>query len=121
MNLLKKIKMYQEKEEKALRYNEGKLEWNLIDFKSLEPLVKTLMYGKNKYTKNGVSGADNWKKGMDPKKILDSLLRHVTALSDGEEVDPESGELHVGAIFANALFYSYYTYTEEGKSKIIKE
>ena len=30
--------------EKALRYNEGKPQWSLIDFDSLEPMVRVLEY-----------------------------------------------------------------------------
>jgi hypothetical protein len=107
--------------DKALRYNENKLEWSLVDFKSLEPMVRVLMYGKKKYTKDGVSGAHNWKKGMSKAKILDSMLRHVTALVNGEEIDSESGESHIGAIGCNMMFYSYYTQTEQGKAKLIKD
>lgn len=106
-------------EEKALRFNENKLEWSLVHWESLEPLVKTLMYGKKKYTKNGISGANNWQRGMSKNQILNSLLRHVTALCDGEEIDPESGELHSGALLANVMFYNYYTYSVKGKEKLL--
>ncbi len=34
----------------ALRYNMGKLEWSLVDFDSLEGLVKVLEYGAAKYS-----------------------------------------------------------------------
>jgi len=34
----------------ALRYNKGKKQWALVDFKSLEPMVEVLDYGKSKYT-----------------------------------------------------------------------
>ena len=30
--------------DKALRYNDGKPEWTLVDFDSLEPMVKVLEY-----------------------------------------------------------------------------
>ena len=35
--------------EQALRYNEGKPQWSLVDFKSLEPLVEVLGFGAKKY------------------------------------------------------------------------
>jgi hypothetical protein len=31
-------------QEKSLRYNDGKLDWTLVDFKALEPLVQVLEY-----------------------------------------------------------------------------
>lgn len=119
--------------EKALRYNDGKPKWSLIDFKSLEPLARVLEYGAHKYSifiddlgsefkgsevtpekvklwglKLKSSGADNWKKGLDQKEILDSLTRHLFALISGEDNDPESGLPHIGHILCNSLFYQYH-------------
>jgi|ERR1044072_6669289 hypothetical protein len=89
-------------QDKALRYNQGKPKWSLVHYKSLEPMVRVLMYGADKYA------VDNWKKGLDKREILDSLQRHVAALIDGQEVDPESGEHHIGHIMCNCMFYSYF-------------
>jgi hypothetical protein len=36
--------------EQSLRYNEGKPQWSLVDFKSLEPMVRVMEYGCQKYT-----------------------------------------------------------------------
>jgi len=94
---LKKLK------ELGNRFNQGKLQWHLVDFKALEPMVKVLMYGKDKYSEN------QWKNGLSLKDTLDSLLRHTTALLAGEVNDEESGLSHIGHIFCNALFYSYFT------------
>ena len=96
--------------EKALRYNEGKLKWSMVHFKSLEPLVKVLMYGEKKYAR------DNWKKGLNREEILDSMFRHLAALIDGQEIDEESGEHHIGHLFCNCMFYSYFNIIGEGKS-----
>lgn len=111
-------------EEKALRYNEGKLKWSLVHFKSLEPLVRVLMYGAEKYTvvKEGVtiSGAHNWKKGLNRKEILESMQRHLASLIDGEEVDSESGISHIGHIGCNAMFYTYMKENNLGGEDNIK-
>jgi hypothetical protein len=96
------LKSLQEYKTKALRYNQGKLKWSLVHFRSLEPMVKVLMYGANKYAK------DNWKKGLDRQEILDSMQRHLASLIDGQEIDPESQEHHIGHIMCNCLFYSYF-------------
>lgn len=89
--------------QKTIRHNEGKLEWTLVDFKSLEPLVRVLMYGKDKYSR------DNWKLGGQTKEdILNSLLRHALALVNGEETDPEHGISHIGGVLFNAMMYEYY-------------
>lgn len=82
----------------ALRYNQGKPQYSLLDLKSLEPCVRVLEFGANKYAR------DNWKKGMPREQIIDSMMRHLAALIDGEEIDPESGLSHIGHIQCNALF-----------------
>ena len=95
---------------KALRYNQGKPKWSLVHFKSLEPMVRVLMYGADKYA------PDNWKKGLDRKEILDSMQRHLAQLIDGQEIDEESNLHHIGHIMCNCLFYSYFNVMNEDKS-----
>lgn len=94
-------------ENKAMRFNSGKLQWSLVHYKSLEPMVKVLMFGAKKYS------ADNWKKGLDNKQILESLQRHLAAIMDGEEYDRESGLPHIGHIMCNAMFFSYFNTESE--------
>lgn len=88
-------------EDKALRYNEGKLQWSLVDFKSLEPMVQVLEFGAKKYAPN------NWKKGLETQKIMESLLRHAFAFMSGEDNDPENGISHVGHMQCNLMFLQY--------------
>lgn len=88
--------------EKALRYNKGKKEWSLVDYKSLEPLVDVLKFGADKYAR------DNWKLPMPIQSIVDSMMRHVVAFADGEVNDPESGLPHIGHIMCNAMFIQYH-------------
>lgn len=119
--------------QEALRYNEGKPQWSIVDFDSLEPLVRVLEYGAHKYSmfkdKDGKlikgseitkeeaeglelisSGKDNWKLGFKDKlKILDSLFRHLIAIMRGELNDKESGLPHIGHLMCNAMFFSYHT------------
>ena len=92
----------EKKEEVALRYNSGKAQWGLVHFKSLDPMVKVLEFGAKKYEPN------NWKKKMDRTKLLESAQRHLAALIDGEDVDPETGESHIGHLMCNAMFFSYH-------------
>ncbi len=90
-----------ERDKQALRYNQGKVQWSLVDYKSIEPMVRVLEYGCLKYSKN------NWKKGMPASQIIESMLRHTYKLLEGELVDPESGIEHVGHIQCNAMFLAY--------------
>jgi hypothetical protein len=102
------------KKEKALRYNEGKLKWSLVHFKSLEPMVRVLMFGATKYAPY------NWQKGLDKLEILESMQRHLIELIEYENrkkngqptedinLDAESRLSHMGHIQCNAMFYNYF-------------
>jgi len=90
-----------ENNERGLRYNEGKLQWSLVDFDSLEDMVRVLEMGAKKYS------PDNWKKGMPIKEVIESMLRHTFALLRGEINDIESKLPHIGHIQCNAMFISY--------------
>jgi len=85
----------------ADRYNAGKIDWTLVDWKSLEAMVKVLEFGQQKYSR------DNWKKGLATKDILRSIFRHAMAMSRGELLDPESGLPHYAHLACNAMFMAY--------------
>ena len=85
----------------ASRFNTGKPKWGLVDFESLEPMVRVLEFGAKKYVEH------NWKKGLPTTEICESLLRHVFAYLRGEDKDPESGISHIGHIQCNAMFLSH--------------
>ena len=85
----------------ALRYNKGKKQWSLVDFKSLESMVEVLEFGAEKYAKW------NWTKGMPVTQVSESLLRHMIAFLSGEDKDAESGIDHLGHVMCNAMFLSY--------------
>lgn len=88
--------------EKAIRENQGKPKWSLVHYKSLEPMIRVLEYGMNKYEK------DNWKKEMSLDEIQESLQRHIASVMDGETNDVESKILHMGHIMCNAMFWIYH-------------
>ena len=85
----------------ADRFNEGKMAWELVDFKALEPMVEVLMFGASKYSK------DNWKKGQAITELLGSLFRHIIAFQKGEDLDEESGKSHIGHAMCNLMFIQY--------------
>jgi len=90
------------KTDNALRYNEGKPKWHLVDFESLIPLVRVLEYGAVKYE------PFNWKKEMKREDVLDSMMRHMVSLISNKEIDEESKQHEIGHIMANAMFYSFH-------------
>ena len=86
----------------AERHNIGKLRWDLVDWSSVEEMLKVLEFGAIKYS------ADNWKKGLNKKEILESTQRHLISLFQDETKDPESQLHHAGHIMCNMLFYLYH-------------
>ena len=92
-----------EKTDRALRYNQGKTQLNLIPPAVIEELGRALTYGAEKYDKN------NYRKGMEWSKVLDSLQRHINSFRSGEDFDPESGLPHLSLAMCNLVFLSEYT------------
>ena len=62
-------------------------------------LAELLEHGAEKY-----GGFRSGKAGEPLGTQMDSLLRHATALMNGEEIDPDSGKSHRLHLLANALF-----------------
>lgn len=91
----------------ANRFNQGKPQLSYIDLNCLEPCARVMEFGATKYSRG------NWQLGMETSKIIDSLLRHLSAIQRGEIRDPESGELHIGHIQANALFLGNYNNVQD--------
>jgi len=85
----------------ADRLNAGKLQWSLVDFTALEPMVRVLMKGAQKYS------PENWKKGLSYTSILDSTMRHMTAFKAGEDLDPETREPHTAHMLCNLMFLAW--------------
>lgn len=70
--------------------------------------ARVLEYGKRKYA------AWNWSKGMAWSVCLGCAARHLEQILGGEELDGESGLLHVGHVGCNLIFLLQFhrTYPE---------
>lgn len=91
---------------KALRFNQGKLRYDLIPEFAEQELVRVLTYGATKYAPN------NWKKGFEWTSVEASLKRHLSEWKKGEDIDPESNCYHMAHVMTNAAylleFYKIY-------------
>lgn len=87
--------------DQAMRFNSGKIQWSLVDFRQLEGMVKVLEFGMKKYDR------DNWKKGLPMRSQCESMMRHLVALMSGEINDPETGLPHWSHIQCNAMFMGH--------------
>jgi hypothetical protein len=74
---------------KATKDDWGKPRYSLIPPHPLKVLAEIYTMGARKYSD------DNWLNGMDWKRVLDAVYRHLEAFKGGEDNDPESGLPHV--------------------------
>lgn len=88
--------------DRGLRYNEGKIRYDLIPTFANEQFAKVLTEGAKKYADN------NWKLGMRWSKVLASLKRHIAAYESGEDYDKEDGILHTAHMICNTMFLTEY-------------
>lgn len=102
----------------AVKHDDGKPDWSLVPFESLEGMVKVLEFGAKKY--DGWNWTTNG--GFSYMRVMRSCLRHLFAWSRGEDLDPESGLSHIHHAMCNLLFISHYIgnkdkYTKDDRQK----
>jgi hypothetical protein len=81
----------------GIKYDQGKPRMDLLPMDGLLEIAKVLTFGAGKY------GDRNWEKGIDPQRLRAAQMRHDAAVEMGEEVDPESGLMHVTHKACDAL------------------
>jgi hypothetical protein len=86
----------------GIKYDGDKTQWHLLPFESVEGAVRVLMHGAKKYS------AFNWAKGMPYTRVLDATQRHLNAIYQGEDKDPDSDLDHVDHALCELLFLKYY-------------
>lgn len=89
---------YPEGKSVASRDNAGKpkLSYCLLGRNLVENKARIWEHGASKYSRG------NWLKGRPWTDCADSLLRHLTAFLNGEDIDPDSGLEHVDLIGTSA-------------------
>jgi len=88
----------------ALKFDDGKLDWSLIPWDSVEEILKVLEFGKKKYAawnfcQNG---------GLDHQRVLNACFRHLVAYQKGEDLDPETGLSHLSHLGCNVFFLLHF-------------
>ena len=86
----------------AKRFDLGKLRWDLIPDDAMEKLAEVYTHGSVKYAD------ENWRNGMQWKRVIGSLKRHTKAFTTGEDIDADSGCLHLGMVIWNAITLLWY-------------
>jgi len=88
----------------GMRFNSGKpqLSYMLDASVAMNGMCQVFAFGADKYDRN------NWKNGFPINEVMDSLLRHMQAVANGEILDAESGLPHVDHITCNAVFLATF-------------
>ena len=89
--------------EGGLKYDNDKPRMDLLDFDALEGLAKVLTFGAKKYDEH------NWRNGISYSRLTAAMLRHLTALQRGEDIDAESGLPHIDHLGCCWMFLSNMT------------
>ena len=89
----------------GLRFNKGKLRYDLVEPNAYEDFVQVLTDGAVKYEPR------NWQRGLSWTSVLASLKRHIAAIEKGEDYDSESGRLHIAHAACNVHFLNAFYYT----------
>lgn len=83
--------------ELGMRFNTGKVRFDLVPPDALKELAAIYTKGAEKYA------ARNWEKGLDWSECYGSLQRHANAWAEGEDRDQESGQPHMAHVAWNAM------------------
>jgi hypothetical protein len=93
---------------KGLKYDDHKLQYNLIPVETTQALAEVLTYGAQKYAPNNWMLVENGE-----QRYLDALYRHLQAFRSGEINDPESGLHHLSHCLTNLAFLHYLHTTKD--------
>lgn len=92
------------------KFDTGKARIDLVPKSVIFSIAEILTFGAIKYA------AHNWKKGILYSRVFSSLMRHMWAWWDGEDMDPESGKSHLWHAGCNIAFLIEY---ESNKEKYV--
>ncbi len=91
-----------EAQKEGVRFDEGKIRWDLLPVEPLEALAQVYTIGAKKYSEH------NWRKGMQWSRILSAMLRHLAAWRRGKRFDQDDGFEHLAAVLWGAVTLMEY-------------
>lgn len=89
--------------DKSIKYDTGKLRFDLIDPFFEKEIAEVLTFGAAKYAPNNWQNLED---GID--RHYAALLRHLNAWRRGESIDDESGMPHLWHAATNMMFLCYH-------------
>jgi hypothetical protein len=82
----------------GIKYDGEKPRTDLLDPDFLLGVSRVLTFGAKKYS------AHNWRGGINYSRLIAAILRHTFAILKGEDIDPETGELHTAHLGCEVMF-----------------
>jgi hypothetical protein len=82
-------KIMKARKDSGIKFDDGKIRYDLIAPRSLDELAKVYTYGCKKYDDN------NWRGGFKWGRLFGAMMRHAWAWYRGETYDQESGLHHL--------------------------
>lgn len=98
-----------EPQTEAVKFDDGKLAYDLVPAAALEELVKVYTFGAKKYARR------NWEKGFPWCRVFAAIMRHAWSWMRGQDKDPESGLHHMAHAAFGCLALVEFSYTKAGK------
>lgn len=89
----------------GMRFNSNKLAVELVPTGAVYSMAGALGYGASKYEPH------NWRRGMKWTIPYACAMRHLLKWFDGEDLDEESGQEHLGHVMANIAMLIEYKKT----------
>lgn len=74
----------------------------LVDPEFTEGVGRILTFGAKKYD------AHNWMQGIVYSRVIGAIKRHTSAIERGEDIDPESGQLHAYHLACETMFLARF-------------
>jgi len=104
-DVLDSLRSNQDLDKGGVKYDQGKLRFDLVPARPLMDVVEILTLGANKYRDR------NWEAGMPWGRAFAAAMRHLWAWWGGEDLDPETGKSHLAHAACSLLFLLEWRYT----------
>ena len=87
----------------GLKYDAGKLRYDLVPPHVIKAIADVLTYGADKYAPNSWQTVSNGE-----TRYTAAMMRHFEAYREGEELDPETGKSHLSHCLCNLAFLLWF-------------
>jgi len=100
--------MPRKKKPVGMKFDGGKMPWDLLPIVEIEQIVAVLKFGAEKYD------ANNWQLVENPEeKYYAAAMRHIVEYRKGEIIDPESKLPHLAHAQCDLMFLAWFQNNEQ--------